>query len=546
MNQPKSAPHGLQLPDRTVIPTDPEVIERLEQREHAGISDLEWEELLDELSLEEQQAITRLRQDVMRVSGTQKLRMILNAPSPRVLVRAMPPQELLHNIKSIGLEDCAEIVALTGKEQLTYALDLDCWRKDKFDTEQYSQWLQFLISKDVDAAEQVLKAVDIETLIVYFQQCFVIRNQSEEGEDVPEEIEGEVISSQFHNYHVILPFEPEDSMLPLAREALNLFELYGYKFYHRLFEAIRWSLPSELQEIAYQFHKNRIEDMGFVDYYDAISIYQPLPTSTAPFPVAEAQPVESIPVSTQQHVEHQLRELLRDIDASHHSRMYTEIIHLSHKMISADQLDPSDPKMHQNVLRFLYQMIQLGIEQTCGKDAKAAQNLLEHTHLEWIFRTGFSLLLQLKKQAAKLKAHPQLQGPGESKSSATLLPASFRRFLDILDTPKPKFFLAASNPKQQATRPFRKVQDIHEAQHILDMIAMLPHLFFEQLGLVYEQLPALFEQSRYPSHHDVDLFVLFATAWAQQLLQEEFVCQPLHTEQLVPFLEKIFHTQEPP
>src|SRR5439155_17188385 len=41
----------------------------------------------------------------------------------------------------------------------------------------------------------------------------------------------------------------------------------------RLIEAIRWELPSELEEIAYRFRAARLADLGFPALYEAMHLF---------------------------------------------------------------------------------------------------------------------------------------------------------------------------------------------------------------------------------------------------------------------------------
>ena len=66
-------------------------------------------------------------------SGSRRLDLILSAPDPGALVRALPADELYFTIREIGLADAVELVQLASAEQFRTFLDLDAWRQGQFE-----------------------------------------------------------------------------------------------------------------------------------------------------------------------------------------------------------------------------------------------------------------------------------------------------------------------------------------------------------------------------------------------------------------------------
>ena len=540
----KTSQHrDLEIPKRLLETDDPTVRAMWLARESALLAEeQDREEFLSSLSGEEEAALVRLREEVMKVRGGKKLQMILASPMPAMLIRSMPPQELLYNLRDIGLEDCAELVVLADQEQLRYVLDLDCWRKDQFDAEQFTQWLQYLVAEEIEAAEAVLRAADIESVVLYFQRLFQVYNTSEE-EEPPEEPMGERIDSISRAYTVILPFEADDPMLPLARSALRLFEQYGFEFCHRFYESIRWSLPSTLQEEAYQFHKARLEDLGFVDYYEALAILQPLPPQSLPFPASLPPSSEmKLPILLPtEEIGGRLAGILRDIeDEGILQRIRFEWIYLNNKVIAAQQHDAGDPRILDQVMRFVQQMIDLGLEASCGADRLQGVEMVCKHHLEWLFRRGFTELLHLKKRAARLVKEERLTLVDKTKP-LTLLPSGLRRFLTDLRQAIPRFFLGIFEGEQAITRPFRTMAEIALAREAVEAMAYLPRLLFEKMGFSYDTLRILGGRLHSPAQiEDITITQILATAWAQLQLSGRFLLEPLQVEQIAPALQALF------
>ncbi len=538
---------GLQVPQRRVS-HEAEAIsaEHFQAREaELLVQDDELDALFQELTPEEHAALRAMREEVFRLSSTQKLKRIFDAPAPALLIRSMPPQELLYNLKEIGLADSAEVLSLAHKEQITHLLDIDCWRKDHLDTEQLTAWLQFLLADEFDAAEQILRALDIEALVFYFQKMFVVHNTVEE--EAPEDFDGERIVTPFGCYTIDLLFEDHDPMQPLARSALKLFEMYGYDFCHRLFESIRWSLPSDLEEQAYQFHKGRMEDLGFVDYYEAIALFQPLPKQTTPFPASTPLKGAEAPVLLPaQAMGGRLGGVMRLLDEPVLARLRFEMVYLNNKMIAAEQLEAGDPRVLERVMRFVQQMLEIGLEATCGADLEAGATLLRAHHLEWVFRVGFSEILRLKKRASQLAREPQLT-LFDQKRPFTLLSPPFQRFLSDLRAQSPRLFLGVFEQGSNVSRSFRDLEEIQRANDILDYLAFLPRLFFSLFGFSHtdlkEQSASLFQPQPTDNIHFAHLFL---TAWGQRHIHGRFALSPLSREEVLPCLRAIFVEDAPP
>src|SRR5918911_151744 len=106
-----------------------------------------------------------------REKQTTALRRILETPALAQVVPQLQP-ELLHKIiRSYGLEDCGEVVALATPEQLARVFDLDLWRAAKagmdeqFDAERFGLWIEVLLETGATMAAQKLAGIDAELVI---------------------------------------------------------------------------------------------------------------------------------------------------------------------------------------------------------------------------------------------------------------------------------------------------------------------------------------------------------------------------------------------
>jgi len=114
------------------------------------------------------------------------------------IVPRLPP-ELIHRvIKTRGLEDCAELVALATPAQLARVLDADVWRArtagadEAFDADRFGLWIAVLMEAGPDVAADKLAGLDLHLVIEGFARHLRVFDHAAvapyvtlDGEDVP-------------------------------------------------------------------------------------------------------------------------------------------------------------------------------------------------------------------------------------------------------------------------------------------------------------------------------------------------------------------------
>ena len=494
----------------------------------------------EELALE----LRRIREELSKVHGTRKLQMLLDSPSPKAVIQDMPPQELLYTFKDIGLVDTAELVQLATREQITYCLDLDCWEKDKFNIKKFEEWLQYLPAREFEAVEKVLSAIEPELLVFYYRNMFNIEHH--EGDDAKtvkdnkEDPVGDFIQTPDGFYVVHIPFEAEDHRGMLARLSLDLFQQYGYEFCHKLFESIRHSLPSELEEISYRFHTARLADLGFIDYYEAIGLYQELPRHTKPMPPSLPLERSKLPIIGQSHIKGIFGKSINAIeDPAIKERIHFELLYLTNKIISADQVEIANPRAISKTLNFVQRMMNIALDFMADNELEKSVILLQNHHLEWIFRNGFSLLAKMRKRTQRIlkdKRYTLAELP-----HLTLLGSPYLQLVNALKQKKPKFYSGFDEIATESYRPFRTLKDVEIAETALSYIEFLPRFFFEYLPFKYEQLQKLTANIIFPDDiKDIEYSHLFLTALAHFYLYQRFELEPLSAKEIQLFQNKIF------
>ncbi|HEY2743625.1 MAG TPA: DUF6178 family protein, partial [Polyangia bacterium] len=178
----------------------------------------------------------------------------------------------------------------------------------------------------------------------------------------------------------------------------------------RIIMSAKWELGSDLEEHAWRWRQGRMADLGYVDFYEALSIYQYLdPASVKSDEQTFVAPPPETPTELPAVLAGSLDEagffgralgtLASDAAVE---RLHGALVLLINKAMAADLVDPGDFEHGKEALARAVATVGLGLEYLARGDATRAGQALESVALERIFRVGFSLTLQLKSLADTL------------------------------------------------------------------------------------------------------------------------------------------------
>ncbi|HKV41290.1 MAG TPA: DUF6178 family protein [Blastocatellia bacterium] len=129
--------------------------------------------------------------------GRHLLDRILNTPRLEQVVPRLPPDLLHRVIKSCGLEDCSELVALATSEQLARIFDLDLWRAgrpgmdEQFDADRFGVWIEVLVESGAEVAARKLAGTDADIVaaglarqVLVYDRAAVMPYETLDGEQM--------------------------------------------------------------------------------------------------------------------------------------------------------------------------------------------------------------------------------------------------------------------------------------------------------------------------------------------------------------------------
>ncbi|PLX86496.1 MAG: hypothetical protein C0617_00865 [Desulfuromonas sp.] len=464
------------------------------------------------------------RMEMVRVAhGRQKYDLILDARDAERLVQRLPAQEVYILIKELGSEDVPELLALASTEQFTAFLDLDCWKEDILDGEACLRWLQPLL--DGDDEERVLRMaleLDLELLALMMQKWVTVTFGPEDyGDD--EEMQAALAGSGGYQ----LEYRDSESA-KLVGGFLELLFRRVPEFYGRLLQGVRWEMTSPLEETVYRFRAGRLLDRGFPDPFESLAIYSYFAPESF-----EADRCRKVAVEPgERGVEApgfvltaaSPRDLLAEIVAGGVGpEICWELTYLINKAMSADRVDVGDVSQVEAGAGTVYRYLNIALEHLSGGDLGKAQDLFDGVGLEYLFRLGFSLTLDLQQRSRKVRRSalgPYLDGP-------------FRALVAGLDRKKPQFFSGIEDESRGGERPFANLSDLSRAGQWLDRLEVQQRLFEERFPFELPVPEALCLEGCLPdAGEDVALSEIFLTALANRILGRDFLPTPIPEEEI--------------
>ncbi|WP_372653086.1 DUF6178 family protein [Halobacteriovorax sp.] len=185
----------------------------------------------------------------------------------------LPVQPLYVAIKSLPTETVAAALEKFSPKQRQVFLDLDLWKKDDLDPDSFSFWLE-VYSKCTDDTikSEFLNSTEFALFLKGKMSFWTFDVEEPEYPD--------------HDYYFLtednlLLFEFDEDYPYIAEMRQFIKDLYTEhgveKAYQYIFKVVSDGFLS-MQEEEYRFKKHRLNDLGFVDYYDALELCNPFPS----------------------------------------------------------------------------------------------------------------------------------------------------------------------------------------------------------------------------------------------------------------------------
>ena len=448
------------------------------------------------------QDLRAIRAALGQAQGKRKLDLILSAPDPRALVRALPPQELYLTILDVGMEDSAELVAMATPAQFVHFLDAGCWPKRDAppDPRKLLKWMTLaragaaMGDNGTRRFREKLAAIDSElfSLLLRFE---VTVHELDENEDQPDTAPGSSWITPDRHYLVEIR-EDGAGYATLKRLLDDLAEEDPFMV-SRTLEALRWDVPTELEEVARRWRNGRLRDLGVPEFEEALGfVARPHKSKTGPaLESASARSDSSTALVAPANLPPLLDRAVAHLSGDDLDHAEQAVAYAANASLVAWNTPLDDSFEVRRVLADARALISLGLELISNGDEAAAARALVEKPVREVFQAAMGQLYRLQSRA---RAAAQTARLPETQT-ATVLEPPYALLIDALQATPPALDGVDEWAKQRVGKVQRShapatLREVAAADALLDEAETLAPLL-AGLGLTPERLRAAAEEA---------------------------------------------------
>jgi hypothetical protein len=411
------------------------------------------------------------------IGNRQQLQEFLEQPGVRTVVRSAPYQDVFLAVKTVGLADSLELLQLTTKEQRRGFIDLDCWRKDSFHVGSFMEWIAAFVECGPEEAVAMCRSVDPNLLALFFKENIEIF--ALELDDPPPD--RSLILTPDNRFGVEIASEGEGATL--SRLLLDAMFRFDPSLGYDLIDRVRWENQVSMEEEAYQDKRRRLEEIGFVDYYEALEIYSeqeivPRQESTVETKDEASEASTTLPalfVASLPPGHYLLEALQRISDKAEAERIRQGLAALANRVLSVHTVTPGDLDKVQPALQEIRDTLSLALEHLAEGQPVSAVEILRKNSVQVLFKTGFNLIAAVRDEAEQISSDTGLRLEG---CRETLLESPNEEFFSGLRRLQPLFFQGLDEPPKPIYRNFQRLKDIQIGRERLREIGLLARGFW--------------------------------------------------------------------
>ena len=405
----------------------------------------------------------------LRVVNKEQLDEFLARPDVAHVVRNASFEEVFFTIKHVGLADSLDLLSLLSGKQIRGFIDLDCWRKDTFVRKPFMEWVAAFIQAGAEETMKAISGID-ETVTALFLKDLVHVYEIDR-DDPPTGTQ--LIFTPDNRFGV----EPLEQGEPTTIGMLILDALFKYNppLGTQILTKVRYTTRLELEELAYDNKNRRLEMHGFVDYYDAMSIYA-TPPAEKPETVAERErqtepiPGEENPGNLPAVFADSLlggaflmKAFGQITDPEESDRFAQELTALGTRILSANLVNLGELEGVRPALEEMRDFLTIGLEHLTGGQAESAPKVLRKSYVQSVFKVGFDQVARLREDADALA---QIRG-----FQVTALDEDDQQFIEALRRFKPLLI------EDGHYRNFRSLADVEQARARLQQLRSMVDVF---------------------------------------------------------------------
>ncbi len=351
----------------------------------------------------------------------------INVHNEEDLLKEIPSETLFLALKNASADITHWFFENAEPTQVRALIDLNCWESDKFLPDVFDLFFKNMAIQSPDKLADYLKSLDSEIWVRGLLSVADVGDFDPQNPplDVPE---NELLLSPDSKYYLKLKTK-DPSQKEALRIWLNSSSIADIDLQRKLLEACKWELISDLDEFQYQMKKGRLEELGFVDYFEAIALYAVGDTETFKTKLL-ANPftnkIQSLKSKSVDDVEldneldstllpdlilgsktlgqSYFSEILNLFDSHSNERqlLQVELARTLNGALSADKLLPKSLESISEGIERSHSYLSLGLLILSKGQPKEAQNILLTQKFDFILRLGWLSVQDLVKASQAL------------------------------------------------------------------------------------------------------------------------------------------------
>ena len=479
---------------------------------------------------------------VLNASGKDREHLILMARDAEKIVKSLPAEEFYYTIKEIGEKDASALLSLASAEQVTFCLDIEGWKKDRLNHKKFLDWWEIFLECGDDKILELIRDMDKDLIISFLKGQIKVVKPGTEIELV--EIDKDMFT--LDNQYYINFKNPRHSRRILTHMLELIFDKH-HDLYVGILEGVIWSIPTEIEDMAFHWRQSRLLDKGFPDLYESLDIYRYLDpamlnvdggTKDSHEPDEGMQKWDEITpnfyLAPQVSGDFFSQALRLALEREEMASLKGELVYLCNKAMVADGVDVSHLQTVRETLANVYHYLNLGLSFLCHGDLNKAVRGLKKLYLKQIFQAGYSLTLRLRRTAEQILRDGWFP---EGRNDLTLLDSLYLETMEGVLRTKPVFFEGLIDPARASYRTFRELEEIHRTEECLKDIEFLLRLHRDVYGFSPEDVRKTNLQGCYPDHwHEVAFSTVTLVSLANHVLQDKLRFMPLSRDDVQRFL----------
>lgn len=468
----------------------------------------------------------------LRLKPRQRMELLLHAPKPMRLVRALPDFDWYVTVREIGPADSMALIRLASPEQIIHLFDLEAWRQDRFDGDRAGAWLAVLLESGEPALRRWLRHADEQLLALVLKHWLRVEPiEFEDGADVHGHGLGdagtEAGMTMPDGHHRYSPTIPEHA--PAAQRILQILYVDQPERYQDAVWASLWELPAELEEHALKWRRSRLEEHGFPCWEDSLDVYgapgAPIVSSGVPVPTDRDGLAASRRALMPTWSPPALVAATDLLDGERRERVLHEAVSVANRLLVADGADAGEPEHHRAALAKAAAYLGIALETRGAAEPEAIARVLGERAVVELFREGWAQAVTLQQRAMELISSGW--GIDHPNPLRAIDPPLDERLRGLTEK-RPRYVEVSEENLSGEPRDFRNRAEIEETRVAIEMAQRMGDLLFGQLGWTAG-----------PADDPHRLSTLFLTTLARHTIDGDWTAAPLSPGLVADFLRTV-------